>query len=142
MYCQLQSLKPLYMVIGALGTQIFGFEKWSVTLYIDLCWVWVFRGPVTIYNGFNGQVVIHHRYVTIVWCHMHWSSQRCLEVIIISTAMSCTIFVYLVPYIIHSFSKTSKVNEFLLNTTPTLIRSYYDVTDWWILLESHPIIQP
>ena len=36
------------------------------------------------------QVVIHHRYVTLVWCHMHWSSQKCLEVMIISTSMSCT----------------------------------------------------
>ena len=27
MYCQLQSLKPLYMVSGALGIKIFGFKK-------------------------------------------------------------------------------------------------------------------
>ena len=27
MYCQLQPLKPLYMVTGALGTQIFGFKN-------------------------------------------------------------------------------------------------------------------
>ena len=26
------------------------------------------------------QVVIHHRYVTLVWCYIHWSSQKCLEV--------------------------------------------------------------
>ena len=31
------------------------------------------------------QVVIHHRYVTLVWCHIHWSSQKGLKVIIIST---------------------------------------------------------
>ena len=31
------------------------------------------------------QVVVHHRYVTLVRCHMHWSSQKCLEVLIIST---------------------------------------------------------
>ena len=36
------------------------------------------------------QVVKHHRYVTLVWCHVLWSSQKCLEVMIISTAMSCT----------------------------------------------------
>ena len=32
MYCHLQPLEPLYMVTGALGTQIFGFEKWSAIL--------------------------------------------------------------------------------------------------------------
>ena len=26
------------------------------------------------------QVVIHYGYVTLVWCHMHRSSQKCLEV--------------------------------------------------------------
>ena len=36
------------------------------------------------------QVVVHHRYVTLIRCHMHWCSQKCLEVLIISTAMSCT----------------------------------------------------
>ena len=36
------------------------------------------------------QVVKHHRYVTLFWCHVLQSSQKCLEVIIISTAMSCT----------------------------------------------------
>ena len=33
---------------------------------------------------------IHDRYVTLVWCHKNLSSQKCLEVMIISTAMSCT----------------------------------------------------
>ena len=32
MYCQLQPLKPLYMVTGGLGTQIFGFKKSSAIL--------------------------------------------------------------------------------------------------------------
>ena len=36
------------------------------------------------------QVVLHNGYVTLVWRYMHWSSQKCLEVMIISTAMSCT----------------------------------------------------
>ena len=36
------------------------------------------------------QVVKHHKYVTLVWCHALWSSQKCLEVMIITTAMSCT----------------------------------------------------
>ena len=36
------------------------------------------------------QVVVHHRYVTLIRCHMHWCSQKCLEVLIISTAISCT----------------------------------------------------
>ena len=31
------------------------------------------------------QVVVHHRYVTLIRCHMHWCSQKCLEVMIIST---------------------------------------------------------
>ena len=31
------------------------------------------------------QLAIHHGYVTLVWCHMHWSSQKCLELMIIST---------------------------------------------------------
>ena len=36
------------------------------------------------------QVVKHHRYVTLFWCHVLWSIQKCLEVMIISTAMPCT----------------------------------------------------
>ena len=28
------------------------------------------------------KVVIHHRYVTQVWSHKHWSIQKCLEVIL------------------------------------------------------------
>ena len=39
------------------------------------------------------QRVIHHRYVTLVWCHMHWSSQKCLEVLIISTNVLHTLSV-------------------------------------------------
>ena len=31
------------------------------------------------------QLVILHGYITIVWCHMHWSSHKCLEVLIIGT---------------------------------------------------------
>ena len=31
------------------------------------------------------QVVVHHRYVTLVWCHMHWNSQKCLKVMILIT---------------------------------------------------------
>ena len=31
-------------------------------------------------------------HMTLVWCYMHWSSQKCLEVMIISTALSWTIF--------------------------------------------------
>ena len=34
--------------------------------------------------------LIHHRYVTLVWSHMNCSSQKWLEVMIISTAMLCT----------------------------------------------------
>ena len=30
------------------------------------------------------QVVVHHGYVTLAWCHMHWSSQKYLEVLIIA----------------------------------------------------------
>ena len=36
------------------------------------------------------QLLKHHRYVTLVWCHVFWSKQKCLQVMIISTAMSCT----------------------------------------------------
>ena len=36
------------------------------------------------------QLAIHHGYVTLGWCHKHWNSQKCLKVMIISTAMSCT----------------------------------------------------
>ena len=30
-------------------------------------------------------MVVHHGYVTLVWSHMHWSSQKCLEVLVIGT---------------------------------------------------------
>ena len=30
------------------------------------------------------QLAIHHRYVILIWCHVLWSSQKCLEVMIIS----------------------------------------------------------
>ena len=31
------------------------------------------------------QLAICHGDVTLVWCHMHWSSQKCIEVMIIIT---------------------------------------------------------
>ena len=39
------------------------------------------------------QVAIYHRFGTLVWCHMHLNSQKCLELMIKSTAVSCTILV-------------------------------------------------
>ena len=41
------------------------------------------------------QLAMHHRYV--VWCHMPWSSQKCLGVMIISTKAVCAHCIYNVP---------------------------------------------
>ena len=73
------------MVTGALETQIFGLKK-NVCYFIAL---WLRLSSQRSFDHIQWsqwlEVVIHHRYVTLVWCHMDWSSQKCLEVMIIST---------------------------------------------------------
>ena len=89
MYCQLQPLKPLYMVTGALGTQIMVLKK--VLLFYRSMLRLSSQKSCDHLQWFQWlQLLKHHRYVTLVWCHVFWSKQKCLQVMIISTAMSCT----------------------------------------------------
>ena len=77
-YCQLQPMKPLYM-----DTKFLVLKKvcYSIDLWLRLSC----QRSCDHIQWFQWlQVVILHGYVTLVWCHMLWSSQKCLEVLIIA----------------------------------------------------------
>ena len=87
-YYQLQTLKPMYMVSGALGTQIFGLKN-SLLFYRSTVELRSQRSCDHIQWFQWLKLAIHNGYVTLDWYHMHWNSQKCLKVMNTRTAMSC-----------------------------------------------------
>ena len=76
MYCQLEPLKSMYMVTGPQRTQIFVFQKKSGILLYSL-------GSCDHIQWFQWlQLTIHHWYVTLVGCQMHWNKQKDSQVIL------------------------------------------------------------
>ena len=56
-------------------------------LYLFMWLVTFVLGHLLISSFYHLVNKVHHGYVTLVWCHMHWSSQKFLEVMIITTAI-------------------------------------------------------